>query len=76
MLFGEGWNGEVRDIEEGRREYRYIPSQKDPYLREVLFTIKDYISETRDKYLVGYHGSEPLMSDVEEAIFKYKPTPI
>ncbi|TBL95380.1 hypothetical protein [Hafnia alvei] len=76
MLFGEGWNGEVRDVEAGMQEFRYIPNQQDPHLREVLFTIKKYISDDGEMYLVGYFGKEPLMPDVEEAIFKYKPTPI
>lgn len=76
MLFGEGWNGEVRDVEEGLRELRYIPPHQDPQLRELIFTIVNYISENGGVYLLGYHGKEPLSPDVEDAIFRNKPRPI
>jgi len=76
MLFGEGWNGEVRDIEDGLREFSYIPNLQDPRLREVLFIINNYISDNGEMYLIGYHGREPLMPDVEEAILRFHPNPI
>lgn len=75
MLFGEGRNGEVYDIEDGRREFRYIPDETFP-LGEVLFVVNQYISDNGETYLVGYIGREPLMPDVEEAIQQFNPTPI
>ena len=76
MLFGEGWNGEVRDVEEGARNLLYIPNPQDPRFREVAFTIVDYISDNGNMYLVGFHGQEPLMPDVEEAILRNNPRPV
>ncbi|WP_414667410.1 hypothetical protein [Escherichia coli] len=76
MLFGEGWGGEVRDVEQGMRELRYIPNLQDPRLREVVFSIVNYISDNGDMYLVGFRGKEPLPPDVEEAILRYNPRPI
>ena len=75
MLFGEGRNGEVYDIEDGRREFRYIPDETFP-LGEVLFVVNQYISENGEMYLVGYHWREPLKPDIEEAIQRFNPTPI
>ncbi|ENL8725216.1 hypothetical protein AB6I73_000051 [Citrobacter amalonaticus] len=75
MLFGEGRNGEVREIEDGRRKLRYIPDETFP-LGEVVFIIKEYQSDDGEMYLVGYHDREPLMPDVEDAIQRYKPIPI
>jgi len=42
MLFGEGWNVEVRDLEEGLHRYRYIPQATAPYLREAVFSILNF----------------------------------
>lgn len=75
MLFGEGRNGEVYKIKEGRREIRYTPDKTFP-LGEIVFIIKEYLSDDGEMYLVGYHGREPLMPDVEEAIQLFKPIPI
>lgn len=75
MLFGEGRNGEVREIEDGLRKRRYIPDETFP-LGEVVFIIKEYQSDDGEMYLVGYHGREPLPPDVEDAIQRYKPIPI
>lgn len=75
MLFGEGRNGEVYEIEDGLRNFRYIPDGTFP-LGEVVFIIKEYQSDDGEMYLVGYYGREPLMPDVEDAIQRYKPIPI
>lgn len=75
MLFGEGHNGEVYDIEDGRREIRYIPQETFP-LGEIVFVVYEYLSGNGNKYLVGYHGDEPLVPDVEDAIHRFEPTPI
>jgi len=75
MLFGEGRNGEVYEIEDGRREIRYIPDETFP-LGEISFTVNKYISDNGEMYLIGYHGKEPLMPDVEDAIQRFKPIPI
>ncbi|CNI87502.1 hypothetical protein [Yersinia bercovieri] len=76
MLFGEGWNGEVRSIEQGLRKFNIIPYREDPHLREAIFEVIDYYSDNGDMYLVGYIGNEPLMEDIEEAIMRQKPKPI
>lgn len=75
MLFGEGRNGEVYKIKDGRREIHYTPDETFP-LGEVVFIIKEYQSDDGEMYLVGYHGREPLMPDVEDAIQRYNPIPI
>ncbi|MEH4798318.1 hypothetical protein PO472_05630 [Atlantibacter hermannii] len=75
MLFGEGRNGEVYDIEDGRREIRYIPDETFP-LGEVIFIINEYLSGNGEKYLIGYLGRKPLMPEVEDAIQRFNPTPI
>lgn len=76
MLFGEGWTGEVRQVEDGKRQFRYIPHRDDPHLREVMFAIIGYMSSDGHSYLVGYAGFKPLIPDIEEAIMRYKPVPI
>ncbi|WP_212023849.1 hypothetical protein [Citrobacter portucalensis] len=75
MLFGEGRNGEVYEIEDRRREIRYTPDKTFP-LGEVVFIINEYLSDNGEVYLVGHHGREPLMPDVEDAIQRFKPIPI
>lgn len=75
MLFGEGRNGDVYEIEDGLRVFRFIPDETFP-LGEVLFIIDEHRSDNGDMYLVGYHGSEPLTQDVEDAIKQFHPTPI
>ncbi|WP_145600168.1 hypothetical protein [Yersinia frederiksenii] len=76
MLFGEGWNGQVRSIEQGLRRLNFIPHRKDPHLREATFQVTDYYSDNGEMYLVGYVGNEPVMEDIEEAIMRQKPKPI
>lgn len=76
MLFGDGWAGEVRQIEPGQRQFRYIPSRQDPHLREVLFTVTEYVAEDGDIYLVGCSGHDPAAPDIQEAVFRYNPTPV
>nr|WP_279116725.1 hypothetical protein [Enterobacter soli] len=75
MLFGEGRNGEVFDIEEGRHEIRYIPDETFP-LGGVVYTIYEHRSDNGKMYLVGYHGFKPSMPDVEDAIQRFQPLPI
>ncbi|AUH00870.1 hypothetical protein CWC46_14265 [Prodigiosinella confusarubida] len=76
MLFGEGWDGEVRQVEQGAIRHQYIPHPQDPHLRAIEFIIKEYISDDGEMYLVGYVDREPLMQDVAEAIMRYRPTPV
>lgn len=76
MLFGEGWNGEVRSIEQGLRKLHLIPQIADPHLREAIFVVAEHYSDNGEMYLVGYIGNEPLVEDVEEAIMRQKPKPI
>lgn len=75
MLFGEGHNGEVYDVKDGIREIRYIPDVPFP-LEAIVFTINHYRSVNGETYLIGYHGEEPLIADIEEAILRFKPTPV
>ncbi|HCB3503287.1 TPA: hypothetical protein MYV51_003143 [Citrobacter amalonaticus] len=75
MLFGEGRNGEVYEVEDGCREIHYTPDKTFP-LGKVVFKITEYTSEDGEMYLIGYHGREPLTPDVEDAIQRYKPIPI
>lgn len=76
MLFGEGWNGEVRQIEQGLQEFHFIPNPHDPRLREAIFAVTTYQSDNGDIYLMGWSGIEPMQPDVEEAILRNRPTPI
>lgn len=75
MLFGEGHNGEVYDVKDGIREIRYIPDVPFP-LEAIVFTINHYRSVNGETYLIGYHGKKPFIADVEEAIQRFKPTPV
>lgn len=75
MLFGEGLNGEVHEIEDGVREFRRIPDETFPR-GGVIFTINQHHSGNGDVYLFGYHGQEPLIADIEQAILLFKPNPI
>ncbi|HDU5811509.1 TPA: hypothetical protein RFV84_000767 [Klebsiella aerogenes] len=75
MLYGEGWNGEVRNVEEGIQRFTYIPANGDPNLREVVFSLFIYESIDKNNYWLGYSGIKPLTANIEEAIFKYKPRP-
>lgn len=75
MLFGEGRNGEVFEIEDGARELRHIPDDTFP-LGEILFTINQYRSGNGDIYLFGYHEKEPSTTDIEDAILRFNPAPI
>lgn len=75
MLFGEGRNGEVHEIKDGAREFRYIPDDTFPR-GEILFTINQHRSGNGDIYLVGYHEQEPSIADIEDAIQRFNPTPI
>ncbi|MEX3003547.1 hypothetical protein [Serratia fonticola] len=76
MLFGDGWSGEVRQVEQGVRHFRYSPPAHEPRLREITFTINEYIAEDGDTYLYGFTDREPLMEDLEESIMRQNPTPI
>ncbi|MEB6482471.1 hypothetical protein MXL48_05040 [Klebsiella quasipneumoniae] len=75
MLYGEGWNGEVRNVEEGIQRFTYIPVIGDPNLREVVFSLFLYESIDKNSYWLGYSGTKPLRANIEEAIFNYKPIP-
>ena len=75
MLFGEGHNGEVYDVKDGIREIRYIPDAPFP-LEAIVFTVNHYRSGNGETYLIGYHGEEPLIAEVEEAIQRFKPIPV
>ena len=75
MLFGEGWNGEVRQVEEGVQRFPYIPQINDPNLREVVFSIFGFQSENGHSYCIGWAGGEPLLPDIEHAIRIYNPSP-
>lgn len=68
MLFGEGWNGEVRQIEDGMQQFRYIPHAGEPKLREVVFTIIGYHANDGKGYLMGWTGIEPLNPDVNRPL--------
>lgn len=76
MLFGEGWNGEVRDVEEGLHRYRYIPQATVPHLREAVFSIFQYRSFSGKYYWIGFPVLEPTLSDIERAIVRYQPAPV
>ncbi|MEX5413675.1 hypothetical protein [Atlantibacter hermannii] len=76
MLFGEGWNGEVRGVEEGLHRYRYIPMETAPHLREAVFSIFQYRAFNGKDYWIGFPVIEPALSDVEWAIVKYQPVPV
>ncbi|MGQ8705430.1 hypothetical protein ACUTSW_05415 [Serratia sp. TSA_198.1] len=76
MLFGEGWGGEVRKIEPHLWQFNFIPTPAAPHLREVMFTVLEYVSDDGDIYKVGYTGKEPFAEDIREAIFRYRPNPV
>jgi len=76
MLFGEGWSGEVREIEEGVHRYRYIAQATDLHLREAVFSIFQYRSFNGKYYWIGFPVIEPSLSDIEWAIMKYQPAPV
>ena len=75
MLFGESHNGEVYDVKDGIRKIRYIPDVPFP-LEAIVFTINHYRSGNGETYLIGYHVEQPLITDIEEAILRFKPTPV
>ena len=75
MLFGEGWNGEVRQVEDGVQRYNYIPQIGDPHLREIVFSIFLYEAINKNSYWIGYTGYKPFNPDIEGAILNFAPKP-
>nr|WP_318381630.1 hypothetical protein [uncultured Enterobacter sp.] len=76
MLFGEGWDGEVRQVEQGLKRFQFVPNPIDTHQREAEFTLIEFFSEDGEVYLVGYSDKEPKTPQVEDAILKNLPTPI
>ncbi|MCZ7836147.1 hypothetical protein [Atlantibacter hermannii] len=76
MLFGEGWNGEVRKVADGVYRYYYTPEGNDRRHREAVFSILEYRSFSGKNYWIGFPVIEPSLSDIEWAIMKYQPAPV
>lgn len=76
MLFGEGWNGEVRKVADGVHRYYYTPDENDQRHREAVFSVFEYRSLNGKNYWIGFPVIEPSLSDIEQAIVKYQPAPV
>ncbi|MEX3171561.1 hypothetical protein AB4M04_05640 [Serratia quinivorans] len=86
MLYGEGWNGDTWDVEEGQTELVLFPRpefvdldvvrDEAKEMKKVLFCIERYTSDNGNIYLLGFVGDMPGKDTIERDILRSKLAPV